>query len=300
MRFSCTQENFHSALGLIGHIAARQGSLPILSNVLLRAEEKSITLTATNLELAMTFRVRGKVEEDGAMTVNAKLTTDVVGLLPKDRVDVQTSGSEIEIKCRGSSTKVRGMDAAEFPLIPEVKRGGEVLVEVTALRNALGRVSFAAASGESRPELSGVLFRLDGTTAVLAATDSYRLAQHTLPLRANAAPKGTTIIVPNRTVQELLRALGQPEDDAPNEVTIIPTQNQLFVSLGNLGVTSRLIDGTYPDYTQILPRSWATRVCVSRAELQATTRAASLFARTGVNDIHLRVLPKEGQLIVRS
>ena len=300
MRFSCTQENLHTALTLIGHIAARQGSLPILSNVLIRAEEKVITLIATNLELAMTYQLRGKVDEDGTFTANAKLLTDVVNLLPKDRTDLTATEGSIELRCRGSATKVRGMDAAEFPLIPTIKREGAIRMPAAALRDALASTVFAAAAGESRPELGGILWKLEGTSATLAATDSYRLAEARLPLLANAAPKGTAIIVPSRTVAELLRVLGALPDDEATEVACYPSSSQLLVVAGNLEVTSRLVDGTFPDYAQIVPQSWSTRIRVARGELQATVRAANLFARTGVNDVSLRCLPKANQLIVRS
>lgn len=310
MRFSCTQENLRTALSLIGHIAARQGSLPILSNVLIRAESKVITLIATNLELAMTYQLRGKVEEDGTFTANAKLLTDVVNLLPKDRVDCVVSGSELELRCRGNATKVRGMDAAEFPLVPEVKQEGGIRVAVEALRDALASTVFAAASGESRPELGGTLWKFDGVEATIAATDSYRLGERKLALLANSGQKGTAIIVPSRTVTELLRILGTTQDDEGGEVALYPSASQLLVVVGSLEVTSRLVDGTFPDYSQIIPRSWTTRVRIPRGELQTAVRAASLFARMGVNDVHLRCLPKAnssrgasaewGQLIIRS
>jgi len=300
MRISCTQENLRSCLGLVGHIAARQGSLPILSNVLLRAEAKAITCAATNLEIAMSYQLRGKVDEDGAVTANAKLLTDVVNLLPKDRVDIRVHENNIELTCRGNVTNVRGMDAAEFPLIPAAARGGAVRVGADAFRDALSQAAFAAATGESRPELSGVLWKFDGVGATIVATDSYRLAERKIALVENAAPKGTAVIVPLRTVQELLRVLGSQSDEAPTEITITPTASQLLITIGNLEVTSRLIDGTYPDYTQILPKAWSTRMTVSRQELATAARAASLFSRTGVNDVHLRILPKEGQCTVRS
>lgn len=300
MRFSCTQENLRTGLSLIGHIAARQGSLPILSNVLIRVEAKTITLVATNLELAMTYQLRGKVEEDGTFTANAKLLNDVVNLLPKDRVDLSADGGELELRCRGNTTKVRGMDAAEFPLVPDVKRVGGIRVAADALRDALAATAFAVAEGGARPELGGALLRFDGAAATVAATDSYRLAERALPLLAHVAPKGTALIVPSRTITELLRILGQSQDDEVPEVVLYPSANQLLVTVGALEVTSRLVDGTFPDYAQIIPQSWTTRVRVARSELQTTVRAAGLFARTGVNDVHLRCVPKGNQLIVRS
>ncbi|MBI4142432.1 DNA polymerase III subunit beta [Candidatus Uhrbacteria bacterium] len=284
------------------HIAARQGTLPILSNVLLRAEARALTLVTTNLELGMTYRLRGKVEEDGVCTVNAKLFTDIVHLLPKDRVDVTVAGTELELQCRGNGTKVRGMDAGEFPLIPTIEQTTNVRVDAEALRGALAQTAFAVASGESRPELGGVLWAFDGQTMTIAATDSYRLAERKIACTGTELPKGTSVIVPGRTIGELLRILGISQDDGSvgAEVVLNPTASQLCITVGGLDIVSRLIDGTYPDYTQILPRTWTTRALVSRTELATAARAASLFARTGVNDVHLRFLPNEKQCIVRS
>lgn len=302
MKFSCTQENLKTALTLIGHIAARQGSLPILSNVLIRAQDRILTLVTTNLEVGMTFQLRGKVEEDGTFTTNARLLTDVVGLLPKNRVDAVVTGTELELRCGGHGTKVRGMDAAEFPLIPTVTRDQEAVVDGAVLREALGQTAFAVASGESRPELGGVLCTFQENKLIIAATDSYRLAERSIPLVKSTITPSTAVIIPGRTVTELLRILGIEQDGGvvSAQVGIAVTSSQVLCTTGSLEVISRLIDGTYPDYTQILPRSWTSRVILPRGELQTAARAASLFARTGINDVHLRCLPKERQCIVRS
>lgn len=301
MQFSCTQENLKTALILVSHIAARQGSLPILSNVLLRAETKALTLTATNLEIAMTYALRGRVDGDGAFTVHAKLLSDVISLFPRDRVDAVVDRGELALTSRGSATKVRGMDAAEFPLIPIIERVQEVVVHAGALRDALAQAAFAVAAGSARPELCGVYVAFESTSMKIVATDSYRLAEVTLPITKSAVPKGTNVIIPGRTVQELLRVLGVLAGDADAaDVALAFTPNQLLATIGNLSITSRLVDGTYPDYTQIIPRHTTTRAVLPRAELLTCVRAASLFARTGINDIHLRMVPKGNQCIVRS
>lgn len=301
MQFSCTQENLKTALALTSHIAARQGTLPILANVLIRAEAKVLTLAATNLEMAIVAQLRGLVAEDGALTVNARLLADVVNLLPRDRIDAKGSATEIELACRGSATKVRGMDASEFPLIPGVSQDHEAVLPAGVLRDGIGRVAFAVAGGSARPELCGVYVAFDGGSMKLVATDSYRLAEVTLPLTKSTVPKGTSIIVPSRTIQEILRILSVLQGvEGAEAVAITPTANQLLVTVGGLRITSRLVDGTYPDYTQIVPTSHTTRVVLSRDELQTTARAAALFARTGINDVHLTITPKTSTCAVRS
>lgn len=303
VQFSCTQENLRAALQLIGHIAARQGSLPILSNVLIRAADHALELVTTNLELGMTYHLRGRIKEEGVFTTNAKLLADIIQLLPKQRIDARVVDGELELRCGVSNTRVHGMDAAEFPLIPSVDRGGgEVRVRAAMLRDAIGQVAFAAAVGGARPELDGVLWRFDGMTLTITATDSYRLAERTLPLTVSTISTGTAVVVPARTVQELLRVIGVPQDEGEEvaEVVITPTMSQFVVEVGNLTVISRLVDATYPDYTPILPTSTTTRVIVPRAELHAAARAANLFSRTGIHDVHLRMLPAERRCIVRS
>jgi DNA polymerase III subunit beta len=302
MQYSCTQENIKTALQLVGPIAARQGSLPILSNVLMRVDAGIISIIATSIELTASLQLRGKAEEEGSFTASAKLLGDVVQLLPRTRVDLRVNDAYLELRAGGHHTKVRGMDVAEFPIIPDVPSEPSASLGISALRRALAQVIFAVAGSAGRQELSGVLLLFREQELVVVATDSHRLGEAIIPLTESAIGSGTSVIVPARTIQELLRILGsiQGVDGEASEVRVTVSGGQLAVRLGSFTLLSQLIDRTYPDYAQILPKEWTTQVRVARTAIQNATRAAGLFARAGVHDIHLHIIPKESRIVVRS
>lgn len=279
MKFSCTQENLHRALSIVGHIATRNISLPILNNVLIRAEQGAIRLSATNLEIGVHCVIRGKIETEGAFTVNGKLFADYISLLPKDRVDVVLEEKTLHVTAPGAKTGIRGIPAEEFPLIPAVKREQLIRVPGAELKSAISRTLFAAASDEARPEISGVLLLVQDKVLTLAATDSYRLSEQKISLAD--AGKNVRVIIPNRTLQEVLRTLG----DEPVELAV--DENQALFSYDDVELTTRLIEGQYPDYTQIIPKEFETTIEAPREEFITAVKQASLFCKQGVYDVTL-------------
>jgi len=288
MKFTCTQENLSHGLSIVGHLANKSVTLPILSHVLVKIEGKAIKLQTTNLELAVSSVVRGKVDAEGEFTVPAKLFSDFVTLLPNDHVECAVSEGQLTIASKNVRTQLRGIASSEFPLIPAVNKVIGFTVPARALREALQQVVFAASASETRPEISGVLFNWNGAgTLTLAATDSYRLSERQVPAQGEGG-KQHEVIVPARTAHELLRVLGlAPSADEPVEVAV--GENQIGFTVGAAGLTSRLIEGRYPDYRQIIPESAATSVLVERGALTRAVRSAGLFTRTGLYDVQLRI-----------
>ncbi len=307
MKLQCTQENLNTALGLVAHIASRNATLPILNNVLIQADDGRIKLSATNLELGITSVIRGKVEQEGAYTVQSRLLADYVALLPREKVSLELEGGThdlLRVRCANFATKIKGLVATEFPLIPAVDQHTKYTLPLTALRDAIGQVIFAVTPSETRPELSGVLLHFADGTLTLAATDSYRLAERKIALPSPAVAGEQRLIVPARTLQELLRVLGAVRDLAEHEagptVTVAVAENQILFAVGGIELTSRLISGQYPDYRQIIPQDANSRVTVSTAELTKAVKTASLFARSGIYDISLEFIPSSGEVVVSS
>lgn len=307
MKLQCTQENLNAALSLVAHIASRNATLPILNNVLIQTEGSGIKLSATNLELGITAVVRGKVEGEGSYTVQSRLLADYVALLPRDKVTLELEGGShdlLRVRCANFSTKVKGMAAAEFPLIPTVERRAVYHVEAPQLRSAVSQVIFAVTPSETRPELSGVLLHFADHQLTLAATDSYRLAERKIALSGPAVAGEQRVIVPARTLQELLRVLGAAREGVELEgdasVTIAIAENQILFSLAGVELTSRLIAGQYPDYRQIIPQDAKGMVTIATAELLKAVKTASLFARSGIYDISLELIPGSGEVVVSS
>jgi DNA polymerase-3 subunit beta len=261
--------------------------LPILSHVLIKIEGKTIKLLSTNLEQAVTTTVRGKVDEDGDFTIPAKLFSDFVNLLPNDHIECEVVGGEMVVACKNVKTKIRGIAASEFPLIPTVTPITVITAKAADLKTALQQVVFAASLSETRPEISGILLSWNGVgTLVMAATDSYRLSERQIAAMGGGAPTDT--IIPAKTAHELLRVLGLLED-AEDTLEISIGENQIGFSVAGTTITSRVIEGRYPDYKQIIPKTSGATVLVERALLVRAIRSVGLFSRIGLNDVQLRI-----------
>ena len=305
MKFSCTRDNIHQGLSIVSHLTAKNTHLPILQNVLIKAENGSLSLTSTNLEIAIRCILRGKMDVPGEFTIPSKLFFDYVSLLPNDTVHVELSENDLLIKCGTFKTKIRGMEASEFPLVPSVVGDQTYQIPVGLLREGLARVLFAVTSNESRPELTGVCmrFELRGTTfsCVLASTDSYRLAETVIPLAGEGLKEGQ-VIIPAKTLAEVSRVLSVFKDEvtSPETIRLSLTQNQAVFSFGPVELVSRVIEGKYPDYTQVIPKQFQTTIEVDGTDFAKAVKTASLFSRQNLFDVTLRVEPETKQIAVFS
>ncbi len=275
----------------MSHVAARGAGLPILSNVLLRATPGGLELTATNLEVAIVTTIRGKTDGAGSITIQGRLLTEAVGLLPKERVDLELDGTTLAIACGKSRTVVRGVPADDFPVIPEVVGGTKINTEAAGLARGLDGVMFAINPDEGRPEISGVYVSARDNKMVLVGTDSYRLAEKTMPYQGS---EFQGFILPLRAAQEVSRVLAQ-SPEATLELTV--SENQALWQVGDTRIVSRLIAGQYPDYQQIIPQSFATTTKLNRNSLTQAVRGASLFVRSGINDVRLVMNSKNGLVV---
>ncbi len=281
-------------LNIVNHLASRNANLPILNNVLIAAQDGLITLATTNLEIGIKIQIRGKVESEGQYTVPARLLAEYVSLLPRENVEMELNDNGLDINCKNSKTQIKGMSAEDYPLIPEVTDNREILVDVEEFRNALNQTIFAANIDESRPEISGVLFNFNGNQLTLAATDSYRLAEKKLKIKGGAEQR---VIVPLKTLQELSRIVF---DSQEKEIKIILNDNQISFNYNNLKLISRLIDGSYPDYEQIIPTEEKNIIKVKTEDLSKAIKGAALFCKTGINDVKVTVLPEKNEVVIAS
>ncbi|MBI2426317.1 MAG: DNA polymerase III subunit beta [Candidatus Kerfeldbacteria bacterium] len=296
MKLSCTQENLERGLATVVHLAGRNVTLPILNNVLLKTENGVIQLMTTNLEMGVRATLRGKVEEEGSFTVQARLFMDYVGLLPNDRVDIEVSENLMRIVGGGNETTMKGLTADEFPLLPSIEQQNGIEVDLHTFRDAVTETLFAAALDDTRPEISGVYCVVANQTFTCVGTDSYRLAERIIPLHKAFSGEARWIL-PLRTLQELLRILSQAE---AGTLQIFWSENQIAFLWDDVEFISRLVEGQYPDYQQIIPKDFRTEAIVSRDDLIKTVKTASLFAKSGINDVALQLSAKENMLIVSS
>jgi DNA polymerase-3 subunit beta len=295
MKLSCLQENLNRGLSLVGRAAATRTTLPITNNVLLASDQGRLKLVATNLEMAITCWIGAKIDEEGAITVPAKLLTEFVATLPNDKIDVKLApkGKTLELKCARFEARISGVDAKEFPPIPKVDDGIVTKVEIGALRQAISQVVFAAATDESRPVLTGVNAEFEGKNLTLAAADGFRLAVCKLALAVAVSEKSVAII-PSRTLAELNRLAGDQEEAV--EIKVNASKTQILFRLKDVEMVSQLVQGNFPQYSQLIPQSFNTRATVDVAQFLRATKTAVIFARDGSGIVRLIITPGESEV----
>jgi len=286
VKLSVMQENLARGLSVVSRAVSTRSTLPVLANVLLRTENAGLKLTATNLEIGITSWVPGRIDTEGALTVPARLITDVVSGLPAgERVDLEVEGTTLRLKAGRYQTHLRGIDAEEFPVIPAAGDRPTTRVSQRLLRQALSEVAFAAASDESRPILTGVLTKLIRDRLTLAAADNYRIAVKDLPILDPV--EETILVVPARSYQELMRILADTDD--PVDIMLAASKSQVLFHVEGTELVSRLIDGQFPNYQQVLPTSHTCRAVVERDELLKAVRLSALIASSAANVVRLKV-----------
>ena len=287
MKLSVMQENLARGLSVVSRAVSTRSTLPVLANVLLRTEDAGLKLTATNLEIGITYWVPGKIESDGATTVPAKLLTDLVNSLQGgDRVDLELGpGETLHLRCGRFESHLKGIDADEFPAIQTTGERPTTRIAQNILRRALEQTAFAAATDEARPILTGVLCRFEGDSLTLAAADNYRIAVKTIPVLDAVAE--TSVVVPARALNELMRVLADTDD--PVEVVLAQARNQILFHLDGVDLVSRLIDGQFPNYQTVMPKTHTTRAILDREELLRAVRPAALIAHESANIVKLQI-----------
>ena len=293
MKISCTQEALARGLGIVGRAVASRSPLPITSNVLIASDEGRLKLAATNLEITMSCWIDAQIDEEGAITVPARLLSDFVNTLPNDRISLTVAprSRQARLACARNEATIGGMDAEDFPPTPVVKDGVAVQLDPKGLRHAIAQTVFAAATDDSRPVLTGVDTKFENGVLTLAASDGFRLSVFKLPLDA-ALPETTEIVVPGRALAELNRLLAEEEDPITLRTNVAKTQ--VLFRLKNVEMVSQLIQGTFPNFGQLIPASYTGKAVAEVAEFLRETRIASVFARDGSGIVRLVVTPGEG------
>jgi DNA polymerase-3 subunit beta len=287
VKLSVMQENLARGLSVVSRAVSTRSTLPVLANVLLKTEDAGLKLTATNLEIGITYWVPGKIDSDGSTTVPAKLLTDYVNALQGgDRIDLELQpGETLNLRCGRYESHLKGIDADEFPAIQTAGERPTTRIAQNVLRRALEETAFAAASDEARPILTGVLARFEGDTVTLAAADNYRIAVKTIPILDTVSE--TSIVIPARALNEVVRLLADVDD--PIDVVLAQGRNQILFHLEGIDLVSRLIDGQFPNYQQVLPQSHTTRAVLDREELLRAVRPAALIAHESANIVKLQL-----------
>jgi len=292
MKLSCLQENLARGLGIVGRAVATRSTLPITGHVLIASDGGRLKLSATNLEIALTCWIGAQIEEEGAITIPARLLTDFVNSLPPERIDMTlpARSRQLRLVCARNEATIGGMDADDFPPIPRVEGGEGFALDPKVLRKAITQVVFAAATDDSRPVLTGVHTLMEDTELTLAAADGFRLSVHHLPLSQSVAER-TEVIVPARALAEVNRLLADEEE--PVQMMLNANRTQVLFRLKNVEMVAQLIQGTFPNYSQLIPSGHTSKATVGVADFLRETRIASIFARDGSGIVRLVMTPGE-------
>jgi len=283
MKISCTQENLAKGLGIVGHISASRTTLPVLNNILLKVEKGRLNLAATDLEIGISTWIGAKVDKEGAITVPARLLSEYINTNTDKTINLELKETALHLTSEHFKANIKGIEASEFPLIPEVKTGPKITLSAADLKDGILKTVFASALDETRPVLAGVFLKTAQDKLKMVATDSYRLAEITLNLTP-APEKPISIIIPGKTLMEIGRLL----DETLEKAEIFVGENQVQFKLGPTNLTSRLVEGSFPDYEQIIPTNLKTKVETQNFEFQNAIKMASFFARDSANNIKLQ------------
>lgn len=311
MRVSCLQENLAKGLSIVGRAVSSRSTMPVLGNILLEARDNQLRLAATNFEISVSCWISAKVDEEGAITIPARLLTDFVNSLPPERIEMELSvrTTSLDLRCARFNASMKGIDAAEFPIIPtlsgagdeesSIDEGASISLEPGGLRKMIDQVIFAASSDESRPTLTGVEVSFTGERLAMAATDGYRLSIRSVALDTSALEEPLTVIVPAKSLGELARISSDANEDLPVQVVVTEARNQILFQVWGredakgayhrVELVSQLIDARFPDYRAIIPKDHSTRTTVDTEALLKAVRVAFLFARENANIVRVAI-----------
>jgi DNA polymerase III subunit beta len=299
VKLTCPQDNLSKGLAVVNRAVSTRSTMPILSNILLATDGPRLRLSATNLELSVNCWIEAEIEQEGRVAAPARLLQEFVNSLPAAPVNMELNPSNrvIKMHCLRTDGNIRGVNADEFPAIPSVEDGAVFRQPAHLLKEMINQVAIAAATDDSRPIFTGVLTKI-GQTITMVAADGFRLG-----LRSNELEGGPeqeiTLIIPAKSLLELARILpdGKGQDELV-EIALTPNKNQVMFKTASVELVSRLIEGQFPNYQQIMPKEWKTQVVVPTSEFLNAAKTASFFARDSANIVRLHM--ESGELTVRA
>lgn len=290
MKFTCKTSNLRDAISKVERIVSKQTTLPILSNVLLSTDKGQLVIAATNLEIAIKVYVGAKIEKEGSITVPARVIGGFLSTITDETVEGKMDSSELKMNSQSHTIKIKGIDAKDFPIIPESPEHSFFSIDTELFASAVSGVLISVAHNDTRQELNGVLLNFNNEKVTLASTDSFRLAEVVVE-KINIEAKDEydaykekmpSIIIPALALAELQRITTE------GDLRVVVDQNQLFLSTKSTKIISRLINGNYPEYRQVLPKKYDIKVNVNKQQLIDALKIASLVANNQNGEVQFK------------
>ncbi|HEY9089369.1 MAG TPA: DNA polymerase III subunit beta [Anaerolineaceae bacterium] len=291
MKASVSQQQLAHGLSTVSRAVSPRSTLPVLSNILLATDEGRLRLSATNLELGISCWIGAQIQEEGSITIPARTLTDLVSTLPNDTValSLNTRTQTLNVTCGGSTTDIKGIDAQEFPPMPVPDLEEGVDLNVTNFKEMIQQVVFAASDDDARPVLQGVMMTVSGSEVTMAATDGFRISVRRAALTSPAA-RPMSAIIPARALAELARIASDGEESL--KMIVPPGRGQVLFHMKDAELVSQLIEGNFPDYKVIIPRTFKTRTVISTPSLRNACRQAEIIARESNNVVRMSIQPR--------
>jgi DNA polymerase-3 subunit beta len=292
MKLQVAQENLAKALNTVARVANSRNTLPILSNVLLKTSNNRLSIVATNLDIAISHFIGSKIEQEGSITVPARLTQDFISNLPESVLKLELDSNKLHISNDQYQSTINGVPADEFPVMPTITGGSKDKLPAAEFKKALSQVVFAASADDARPVLTGVYFHTKNNELLVAATDSYRLAENHL----GKVSSDIEFLVPATAAADLLRIIS----DSDTEIEITHDDQQTQFQTGDVTLVARLVEGNYPDYNKLIPNKFATTAKMKRADFINIVKVSSLFARESAGSITINVDKDKKQVSINA
>jgi DNA polymerase-3 subunit beta len=297
MKVTVTQENFAKALNYVSKAISSNPSIPVLSNVLIEVENKQLKLSTTDLELGISTVIGADAKTEGKTTVNAKTLSEFVNSLTSGTLDLALSDKVMTVKNKQNSADFNIVSAEEFPPLPQADEKAEFKVSSLDFAKAINKVAFSTASDDSRPVLTGILFEATTKRLTMVGVDGFRLSKKVMDVK-RAAKSDLSQIVPARALSEVARIAQDAEDEkASIEVYLLSDKNQMLFEVDDVEVSTRLIEGEFPEYQQILPKESKFKFKVEKEALAQTIKVVNIFARSAIgNKAVFEFKPSENEL----
>lgn len=301
MNINILKEKLKEGVNVVAKISQKSLTLPILQNTLLKTEKSFLRLSTTNLESGISWWGLAKIEKEGQICIPTRFFYNLLGFLPGKSINLKTKDLLLSLDCENYKAKIKGLNAEEFPIIPQIKEGETISIDNHDFCQALDRVLNIPSSSVTRPEISGIFFSFQEDLIKMVATDSFRLAEKKLFLKTNLS-KGYSLILPQTAAKEIISIFGEKEGNlnirfSPNQILFEYTTPE--TSHPQIQFVSRLIEGEYPNYQEIIPKKYETHVLVQKEEFLNQIKTASLFSGK-INEVNLKINPKNGKIEVFS
>jgi DNA polymerase III subunit beta len=295
MKIKINQKKLKEGINLTEKISIKSSSLPILKNILIKAQKNYINLIATDLEIGIKWWALAEVEKEGETVIPSGVLSSFIGFLPEKQVEISSSKNDLLVNCDTFKTQIKGLGSDEFPIVPEVAEKTTAFINSESLCKGLSQINDIPSFSTNRPEISGVLFSFKKDKMKMVATDSYRLGEKTVNLEKNIK-EDFSFILPQKAAKEVVNVFSEKE----GEIKIVSGANQVLFEILMSGknphpeiqLISRLIDGEYPNYEEIIPSKSETKIIVDRAELINQIKASSVFGGK-INEVKLKINPEK-------